>query len=294
MYTFPDVSHLPQGLDGTQIYGGSIGSNRIFDYLKNSAPQLTAPRWDLYLINVFTLVRNAHVKGMNQKQLEEAVDHDSDMFMTYIGAYTGFRKQTPAVVYFYAPDYSAVPKELMRVHTGNQEELDRMYHELYKKLPDKVTELTEIPSTQKFLSRVGRSIFPHKDLNERIRYIYQGRRNHGLLGTVMISHCVLDFHLYKAISGLQVLESYTGAILTSQDFGQKLVKEVKVPFNATTHRLFGDSIQLNPLIKGRDRTKLVELAKDKHWFVKTEAEISRDVLFEFSSLSQNDLSVLRL
>jgi hypothetical protein len=110
----------------------------------------------------------------------------------------------------------------------------------------------------------------------------------------MISHLPIDYHIYKTIPNIQLLESFTGVILSVSDFGQKLIKEVKIPFNTTTHRLFGDSTQLMPLIKGKDRSKLIDVAKEFNWYVKTESEISRDVFFKFPNISPRDLTVLLL
>lgn len=295
-YTFPDVSSNPKGQDGTTIYGTgtSIGSNRIFHYLRQNANGFDPPKWDLYLINIYTLVRNAYSKGIEQRVLESIVDADSDLLMIYIGAYTTFRRQIPSVVFFYAPDYSAVPKDIMRVHSGNQSEMDAMYDILCKKLPPTLTELTTVPETRKFLSKVGRTILPQKELIEQIRKIYNGNRTNGMIGSVMISHCPIDFHIYKFIPTIQLLESYTGSVLSVSEFGNKLTKEVKIPFNTTTHRLFGDSLQINPLLKGKDRTKLIEVASEFKWNIKTESEITREALFKFPNLSQYELSILKL
>lgn len=289
-YVFPDVSNNPRGLDGTIIHFGSIGSNRIFNYFRENANSYGPPKWDLYLINIYTLVRNAYQKGIDQTLLEQLVDKDADTFMLYIGAYTTYRQAVPSVVFFYAPDYSAVPKSIMRIHSGQQAEMDSMYEVLRKKMPPVPMELTQVVGTQKFLSRVGGSLLPYKDLASKVADIYQGRRKSGALGTVMISHCPLDFHMYKKISNIQLLESYTGTILSPSGFGQKLCKEVQVPFNTTTHRLFGDSVQLEPLLKGKDKTKLIEVAGEFTWYIKTETEILNDALFRFPSLSRIDLT----
>lgn len=291
---FPDISNNPVGDNGVVYHNASIGLNVILNYMRETARNINAPQWDLYLINIYTMVRNLYQKGMHQVELEQMIDRDADILMTYIHSYTCTRRSIPATVFFYAPDYSAVPKSMLRLHTGNQEELDRLYLNLYKKLPVKLTELTEVADTRKFLCQVGKSIFPHKDIIEKLKLIYQPHRLTGSIGTVMISHCPLDFHIYKAIPKIQLFESYTGTILNVQDFGQKLIKDVKIPFNTVTHRLFGDSLQLVPFFKNKDRKTLIELARDKDWGVKTETEIIRDVVFKFDTVSSSDLTILRL
>lgn len=292
--TFPDISLLGMGDNGIPIHGASIGLNVILNYMRETSGIVHQPKWDLYLINVYTLVRNLYQKGMSEKELERCVDRDADMLMTYVHAYTCARRSVPSVVFFYAPDYGAVPATLLRPHTGNQSEIDALYTLLYKKIPDKLTELTEVHETRKFLCRVGKSIFPHKDIIDKLRHVYHGTRITGSIGTVMISHCPIDFHIYKSIPNIQLFESYTGALLNPSDFGQKLTKDVKVPFNPTTHRLFGDGTQLIPLIKGKDRKKLIQVAQDFSWAIKTEKEIGRDAISKFDNITEADLSVLKL
>lgn len=290
---FPDISQNGVGQDGTPIVGGSIGSNVILYNMRNTASLIQSPRWDLYLINVYTLVRNLYQKGINQKDIEIALDHEADLYMTYIHAYTCFRQTTQSTVFFYAPNYDVVPTSMMREHTGNVAELNTLYKKIYNKLPDTLKELTEVRETRKFLCRVGNTIFPHKDIVEKLKTIYSGHRYYGSIGTVMISHCPIDLHIYKSLPSIQLLDSYTGTVFNVSDFGQKLTKEVKVPFNTTTHRLFGDGLQLIPLVKGRDRKILVELAQTKNWAIKTESEIQRDALYKFNNIFSSDLSVLR-
>lgn len=285
---------FPKGQDNTPIMGGSIGSNRIFDFFSKTAHESQSPRWDLYLINIATLARNAYSKGMSQSDLEAIVDKDADLYMVYIGAYTTFKRTIPANVIFYAPNYNVVPYAFMRDHTGNQQELDNLYNNLFKKIPISLTELTTVSATRKFICRTGTTLFPHKDLVNKIIKVYGGFRTAGSIGTVMISHCPLDFHIYKSIHNIQLLESYTASILSVSDFGQKLIKDVKIPFTSTTHRLFGDSLQLKPMLTGKDRTKLIDLAKTNNWAIKTDTEIVSDILFKFPQLTSTDLNQLKL
>jgi len=294
VYRFPNTTNLPKGDDDTPIYSGSIGSNRIFYTLQQTAGSTRSPRWDLFLISIYTLVRNAYQKGINSTALEAMVDRDSDLYMTMIGAYCSYRRMTNATVLFYAPDYSAIPKHLLRVHTGHYAELDVLYQALYRKLPNKLVELTEESSTRKFLAKVGSGTFPHKQLPGIIRALYGGHRPYGAIGTVLLSHCPIDLHLYKTIPSLDLLESYTAAIIHTDEFGRKLTKEVKIPFNTTTHRLFGDDIHLMPLLKGREKSKLIDLAGKQFWEIRTEGEIIENVTQSFSTITQGELGFLRL
>ena len=295
-YSFPNTAGLERAKSDPEepLYRGSIGSNKLFHILRTTAGFLESPRWDLFLINVYTLLRNAYSKGITQPEIEKIIDTDVDLFMTFIGAYMSFKRQTPATVLFYVPDYRAIPGEFLRPTTGQRVELDARYLKLIQKIPRKLTELTEDHLVRKFIIATSGVRFPHKELPDHIRTIYSGTRSSGSIGTVLISHCAIDLHLQTSIPGMDLFESYTGVILPSTSFGKKLTKDVAIPFNTATHRVLGDDVHLTPLLKGRQKTELIELATKRHWSVRTEREIIQDITSSFPSISVSDLTRLRL
>ena len=291
---FPDITHVEYGQDGTPILGNSVGNNRILFYLRENAGQRHAPLWNLYLINIYTLARNAYRKGISLKELTTCIDKDSDLLLTYIHAYTTYRHSMESAVVFYAPEYKSIPQDLMRQHVGNTLELDTLYYEIFKKLPTKLVELSELPLTRKFLCQVGQTgRMPYLDLLDKLKQISPAYSAGGAFGTAMISHCPLDFHIHKSIPKIQLLESYTGNVLSVSDFGQKLTKDVVIPFNNATHRLFGDSLQLLPLLTGKDRKTLIQLAETKNWAIQTESQIIIDAEIKFSQVSRSILTLLK-
>jgi hypothetical protein len=295
-YFFPPTAGLETAKSDTSefLYNGSIGSNRIFHVLRTLAGISGNPKWDLYLINVYTLVRNAYTKGISQSELEKTLDKDVDLYMTFIGAYMSYLRTTPAVVLFYAPDYTGIPKDVLRTTSGQRDELDAMYSKILHKLPRKLTELTEDPLVRKFLIATNGSAFPHKEIPGYIRNIYGNTRNAGRLGTAIFTHCPIDLHLMTAIPKLELFESFTGAVYPSSEFGRKLTKEVKVPFNTVTHRAFGDDVHFEALIKNRRKTEMIEVAAKHNWAIRTEQEILSDILSYFPEVTQYRLLQLRL
>jgi len=294
---FPDVSEFPKGQNGDIIYGGSIGSNKIFDVLRETAGSRDSPLYDLWLINVYTLLRNAYVNGISQVDIEKVIDTDVDLFMTYISAYMSYRRPTPGgVVLFYAPDYNAIPKMFLRNTSGQKQrtEIDTLYTRLLVTMPNKLNDLTEDPMLRKYLVATSRSRLPHRDLPGHIRAIYGSNQMRIKLGTVLISHCQIDLHLNHTFGSFDLLDSFTGVIRPPTLFGQKLVKEVSVPFNTTTHRAFGDDVHLEPLFKGKRRTELIELARDRNWAIRTEREIVSNITETFKDIEASDLLRLRL
>ena len=297
-YTFPPVAGLERAKSdpAEPLYNGSIGSNRIFHTLSITAGLNTSPRWDLYLINVYTLLRNAYTSGISQLAIEKIVDTDVDLFMVFISAYMTYQRQLPGAVLFYAPDYRAISEILLRKTSGQRDEMDKLYTELLKKLPRKLTELTEDPLLRKFLVATSGNTFPHKELPNHMRSILYSasRATAPRIGTVLLSHCPIDLHLATLVPGLELIDSFTSAVYPVSEFGRKLTKDVKVPFNTTTHRVFGDDVHLAAMCKGKDKTQLIELANTRKWAIRTEREIISDITTTFPNITESMLSQLRL
>lgn len=85
-YMFPPTAGLEHAKTDPDepIYPGSIGSNRIFHVLREGAGQSDAPRWDLWLINVYTLLRNAYSTGITQAAIEALIDTDVEIGRAHV------------------------------------------------------------------------------------------------------------------------------------------------------------------------------------------------------------------
>ena len=297
IYSFPDTAGLERAkTDPDELIYSRSGSNKIFHMLKMTAGLPTSTKYDLYLINVYTLIRNVFTSGVSFEEIEKRVDTDVDLMTTFIGAYGQYKQLTKAVVIFYAPNYRAIPKELLRNVSGQRVELDVLYTKLRNKLPVKLVELTEDPCLRKFVVATRGGTYPHKELLEHIKTIYLGTTMRGSLGgTVIISHCPIDLHIKTWIPNIELLESYTATILNPSQFGRKLSTDVNnLPFNIATHRVFGDEVHLIPLVRGKQKSKLIELVERRSWAIKTESEIMSDIVSNFPEISVSDLTLLKL
>ena len=301
MYQFPDTAGLERAKRDIEepIYQcSSMGINKVLDVLRISAGTIGHPRWDLYIINVFTLVRNAYKNNISQHDVDKTVDVDVDSLIQFIGAYMSYQRTTPATVLFYLPDYSAIPKDLLREHTGNKAAVDNLYTKLKTKLPvnstKRMVELTEDPLVKKFLLVTSGNTFPHKEIPRYLNEIYGGKRITGSLGTLLLSHCVIDLHISAYVSGVELIESFSGNIIPSNLFGSKLTKEVEMPFLPVTHRLFGDDDHIIPLVKGRQKKNMIDIIRKDHWGVMTERQIVSDILMKIPGISELELRRLKL
>ena len=58
----------------------------------------------------------------------------------------------------------------------------------------------------------------------------------------------------------------------SQQFGSKLnvPKEVQIPFSVFTHRVFGDTVNINGVVRGKNKTTLLKEITPNKWLYSTD------------------------
>ena len=224
----------------------------------------------------------------------KAIDLDTDMLTLFYDAYMHVKSVDRITMIFYIPDYSKIPKDMLREHTGNDIIFNALYESVRKKLPQKLTDVTESPDVIRKLIPLTQDVYPHIELAKHIRSMQSIVPIQNML---MLTHCPLDLHLYKHLNTtLSLIESYTGIVKGLPDFGSKLIKEsiAEVPFNATTHRILGDGVHIKPLISGRDRTRLLELAKKNRWIMKSKYEIIKDARTIVPDLTDDQFNELKV
>lgn len=275
MIDFPDLASLEKSQDGTEyIYGGSVGVNRILGFYRGNAFVRHRPEWTYHLFNVFTLVRNVYVKTMTDAELRRAFDAEVALIVRYVQAYGECsslpQHRHPAIV-FYIPDYAAFPKDRLRQKAEGAQLLERAYITICRHLPKTPTQAE--PSVW-VLPCGSRTRFPHQELAQWLRHhdIHSWREP-----MVLVTHCLTDLHLGHNVTRLQLLESYTGILRGAKQFGERLDASGAVPFTSTTHQVFGDSVHLQPLVRGVMKKTLQARAITHRWVVRTDMEIMSDV-----------------
>lgn len=297
---FPDVSGLEKSADGSEIiYGGSVAINRLLGLLRDTAGSPTATPWMLYLINAFTLADNVFDVKATTRENENAFHADVNLLCQYIEAYMASfpRVLRAPVIVFYIPDYGHLPKKLVRGHKEGTraEALDTFYKNLRLTFPIKASRLNPgSDASQQWSVHVGGGTFPHRDLVQWLRetstelsYVYNSDP------AAIITHCPIDLHIHRMISNLSLLERYTGRIQGPSQFGHKLNKDGFVPFNLYTHRVFGDSVHLKPMVSGKDKKALLKVAEEKSWWQKGQQDILKDIVAE-TGIPATELIAIRL
>lgn len=290
MTYFPDTNHLDRSDTGAIINGGSIGVNEVLSYFRATASMPNRKEWNIYLINMYTILRNVYDKNKSPAKLLEAIDRDIGLISTYIEAYKDYMPNTGKyVVLFYVPNYDAIPDTIRRSVTEQIKAMNAFYKTQVQRKYEK--SITNISGNGAYLiAPVGtRSRYPHTELayfinTECTKYIDR------IKYPVIFSHCPIDLHLGKALTTLDLIESYTADVKPRIEFGFKLTKEVRMPFLPITHRLFGDSVHIQPLVQRNLKTKMLELAQDNNWYLRTSYDIEKDVLAN-SEIKKEDLEI---
>ena len=286
MVQFPDESHMPRSQDGSEpIRPGSVGFNRIFGLFKERALKDKVPFANCFVINLETIFRNNYDKKLSQKEVSDACVQDIDTFLVYLEAYLswiyGPNPHKPLPVCLYIPNYKSIPKDLLRDHPPSWEMMMHMYHKFTQNFPklDTLTSCTEY--TARYILRVGATTYPHIELATWLRsFAFEhGKDSAFSWGSpvCLISRNVIDLHLAKRLSNTLLLESYTAELKTPDMFGSKLIKEPTIPFNIATHRAFGDSVHLKPLVMRSTKKELITLAEKNRWMTRSYEGILRDV-----------------
>lgn len=273
---FPSIEGLSVTDKGEYIYGGSVAINRILEMLRSQAYVHNRHEWKVYLINMLTIVEGCYSPSISLKDLHERVSTDTQLLTTYIQAYSELEKPKPQSVFvlFYYPEYTHLPKDLLRTPSEKSTIID----DLYRKLRGGVSPGGmdhQYDHVWVGYTRVGStSIFPHKDL-ERLLGKMNAKAPYALslYPIAMISSYVLDLHLFRSGYKGHLLERYTGKLKAPSEFGTKIHPDGRLPFTPVTHLAFGDDKLIAPKVKGRPRTAILERAVKEHWSTKTDEQI---------------------
>lgn len=270
-----------------------FGTNAIITAINNLAKSSNPPPLDVFLINVDTLIRNTTTKEKTLDEIKSDVKKDLagllDAITIYLRAIENLIDMPYVIVYL--PEY-----EIAQVKLHERPFKPNSTKDIIKKVHNKILEEDNLKVRKQIRTTynnidifelwVGdRSSLPYKAL---IRFINsQARFNPGGITTslknmLLISHYPLDFYLTNTFSKLHLIESFTGKIFQKNQLGLKVFKNGFIPFNRVTHLLFGDSVQIMPMAKGRrgrnnNRKLLMDMAKTQNWNFRTPDEIAQFV-----------------
>lgn len=269
----------------------SAGAAGIVDALSQLTRTPRAPVWDVVLINLATLIRNALGKDVSDQTVVESVFDDTDNIVRAIRRYFDsfpVPPEKPGVI-LYLPSYTKLPDLHRRTPNTQTLRIQKIQNTLQNKyLKDpKIPEVINVADMTCVTMCVGNKfLYPHMELYEYIRK----QATAGIFGTIksalgfinfrigMVSHHAIDFHIAKNVKNFSLLSSYTGEIKTLDQLGKKVFKLDGIPFNTATHLLFGDSTHVKPIAMRKTKQIIVDVATRGRWMTKSETSIINEAV----------------
>lgn len=270
---FPDTSRALRSKDGSEpILGASIALNRILLALKDQSDLRR-----LWAINLRTLLENVWIEGMDGKTAEAAVEREIDHLILYIEAHAhaGRKISRNPVILFYVPTYDRIPRARRQIFTGStkfeirQRQMDRVWDRFRARLftarPLRLARPQD--HADSWYATLGKGQLPHRDIARFFSKEPQTDPVH------LISHTLIDCHLFRHRREVRLVERFTGKILKQKDLAKKIDPGLRLDFNAITHQVMGDRFHLKPLVTPQERRAILKAAKEEDYRAKTETEI---------------------
>lgn len=262
------------------VHEFSLGTNPIYNTLLR---MITARECliDTLFVNVSTILRNCNsnesvATEMNkEKQLGKETDKPASILiqeakkeiLTFtqdvMDLFNNNKRIINPTIIAYFCDYSKciptkqyrTPPPSKRAITVAESMLKRVLHNTRSDNIKGKVRFIELPITDR--------IFPHKHLINELGML---RNNHLV---AHITHHPCDYHVSKYCSDYRIIQSYTGKILTSDSFAEKIFGTADIPFNPYTHGLLGDKEDIKCSLTPAEKKKLVEIAKKESWSIHT-------------------------
>lgn len=306
MTQFPDESRYEPSQDGTDVIrpNCSVAINRVLGMFRVIAEQDKAPRWNIFLINGATLLKNVYNDTMTPQQARDAFVKEADAFLVYVEAYLSrfLDPDSPNRVPFiiYLPDYEHIPTNIRRPLSTTEAHFLNLYNRFKKEFPRRGGLVSVGTMTLRYIVPVGGPAhFPHTDL--AVWAQQEALSNGGdwyKWGSpaFIMTNYVTDLYIMRRFPQLQLVERYTAQIKPISAFGTKILKSTErkkypnlmVPFNIVTHRAFGDDLQIQPIAQRNVRKALIEAAINKKWMTQSPTEIAKQI----STITDTPLSEL--
>ena len=247
---------------------------------------------DVICLNLGTLVRNC----LPNQNVKDAIEFDKRH---------GVRTERPAAVLF-----DEAKKEMVKVVTdlcqmlNNNEFVNRpaviTYHSDYSKSVPR--EVYKAPVDSKYYLTLADEMVRTKLIKGSRKHAMQGKvslielpiadkflpwrhimlelkdmkNNHNVL---MVSDHPVDYHVGSVSRTFCIVRSYTGDVVKYKQLGHVVFGDDRIPFNLYTHALFGDKKDVKCSLSPNDKTKLLEIAEEEEWTMKTKDYI-RDRLYK--------------
>ena len=277
---FPDESNYPLAQNQVEVIRpqSSVAINRMLGNLKEWADTDKQSRFGMILMNAYTIVRNVWYKGIKIDEMIKKCNEELDSFTLYLEAYlhmvTEHGFTLPLVIYY--PHYAAIPESIRRPPSPAYTEFTVLYELLLRRMSTHTPVLAfRGHKTHRWILPCPLTTMPRDVLRNWIKQMIRlkdiGSYSIGNPIT-MLTGVPADLHLCHDFPNVNLWEYYTSLIKNSQQFGSKLnvPKEVQIPFSVFTHRVFGDTVNINGVVRGKNKTTLLKEITPNKWLYSTD------------------------
>ena len=233
---------------------------------------------DNLLINLATIIRNCTDKDTVFKDAVTAVERVVNQITEVLTASMKMAKgiRGPRLIYYLADYNTEIPPMVHRNTTEYRELLQKLTRHFMRD----IAHAKDIMLNDVLVKRVALpdGIASFSSLRSEIRNPINTN------SIYMVSHCAIDYHICEHYPAFQLVESYTGNVLDKQQLGNKVFKQIDIPFCRSTHILLGDKDYIKSLLGIVEKRKIYALANSERWGLHTED-------FIVNSLSRNGFSL---
>lgn len=266
------------------VSAGTIGILKAL-----SIPMNFKRKYNIFLINVYTLARNIlsyfnPISSVTENTLKKEpcvnyIKKDIEMILYYIQSYISFTKVTLLnttsykVIFYFPFYYKVLPSEYYR----NPNKIVRLTNTIYQYIYE--------PNSIQY-NRLYKK-------NDLMYFVYLNPLQYTSISLfnilkvtkilskrpLIFTHIPLDYHLIKLLYNVNFVDSHTGKILASkQHIANKIFKTESIPFNKYSHWLFGDKYILKSNLPRGMKTKLILMGSEYKWNIMTDGQFLKQMV----------------
>jgi hypothetical protein len=255
-----------------------FGLAPILKTLESTANNRSASVWNLFLINIETIIRNRGSIGKDNYITPEEIMNDCNLLTQYISAYVRDSDRTQrqkAIVAFYSTHYESMPSIYLKEKFPKGTEERWALRDAFEKYLDRNYKGMSYDNLDVHFGICEKGGWPYQSLFKDLSKL---DRSIKFRNVAMISHVPGDFLIYKNFAKFSLLESFTGGVKSVKEFGEKVFGDPELPFTKHVYMLFGDKVYIKGILDNKDKRRAKEIAKTQHWRLTTDRNILESIL----------------
>lgn len=273
----------PINPDAPNVFNGiavSYGVAPILGAISDMSRSSKRKTWNLYLINIETLVRDRNDRTSIVEQIARDTIVDCTVLSQYIATYNaicgGTHSKLKPIICFYMGHYEHLPS------TYRRDKYPKGTEERWK-VRDAIAEIIQ---KEGFIENFEGSDILFSVEDEKGKWCHKslvkslGERFTDIpfRSTLLVSHVCSDFHLYRVFKDFTLLESFTGKFKQKPEFGKKVFDSEHIPFNKYTHLLLGDKWYMKCQLDNKGKRDIKKRAEAEQWNLLPDKSVLEKIL----------------